>query len=158
MLERIFGPPVLRAAQLTPREYAGLRGAIGYVGSRLAEEQVMRREEEADASDAMTLLTILARFQVEVDPAAPRVRLLADHELHAVCTALIWSASDLERYASHLRSWQGISVEDQTVRDWLVGNFPEARDNADKAEMTSLLLRTVWLTLREQHRTWLQGV
>lgn len=158
MLERIFGAPVLRAATLTPREYAALRGAVGYVGSRLAQEQLHRAGEEHEASDAMTLLTLLARFQTEVDPAAPRVRLLGDHELHAVCTALVWAASDLERYGGHLRSWQGWSVQDQDVRDWLVSNFPECRDDAARAETTALLLRTVWLTLREQHRTWTQGV
>jgi hypothetical protein len=158
VLERIFGAPVLRAAQLTPREYAVLRGAIGYVGSRLAQEQLYRTEEEHELSDAMVLLTILARFQTEVDPTAPRVRFLNEHELHSVCTALIWAATDLEKYGQHLRSWQGWSVEDQGVRDWLVGNFPDARDNAPGAEMTALILRTVWLTLREQHRTWTQGV
>ena len=158
MLERIFGPPVLRAAQLTPREFAALRGALGYVGSRLAREQLGRTEEEAEHSDAITLLTLLARFQAEVDPAAPRVRLLADHELHAVCTALVWAAGDLERYAAHLRSWQSWSVEDQDVRDWLVSNFPDAREDAARAESLAVLLRLVWLTLREQHRTWRQGV
>lgn len=158
MLERIFGPPVLRAAQLTPREFAALRGAIGYVGSRLAREQMLRREDDAEQSDAMTLLTLLARFQTEVDPQAPRVRFLGDYELHSVCTALVWAAGDLERYASHLKTWQGMSVEDQDTRDWLISNFPDARDDAPRAELTALLLRTVWLTLREQHRTWLQGV
>jgi hypothetical protein len=158
MLERIFGAPVLRAAQLTPREFAVLRGSVGYVGSRLAQEQQYRPEEEIDQSDAFTLLTLLARFQTEVDLMAPRVRFLNDHELHVVCTAMVWAASDLERYAGHLRSWQGWSTDDQGVRDWLVSNFPDARDDANRAESTSALLRTVWLTLREQHRTWTQGV
>lgn len=158
MLDRIFGPPVLRAAQLTPREFAALRGAVGYVGTRLAREQVHRVDEEFDQSDAMTLLQLLARFQAEVDPNAPRIRFLGDYELHSVCTALVWAASDLERYGSHLKSWQGWSVEDQAIRDWLTANFPDTRDDANRAEMTALLLRTVWLTVREQHRTWLQGV
>lgn len=158
MLERIFGPPVLRQAQLTPREFAALRGAVGYVGSRLAREQLQRTEEEPEGSDAVTLLNLLARFQAEVNPEMPSVRLLKDHELHAVCAALVWSARDLERYASHLRSWEGMRVEDQDVRDWLVSNFPETREDAHKAELTALHLRSVWLTLREQHRSWLQGV
>ena len=117
-----------------------------------------RTEEEAEHSDAITVLTLLARFQAEVAPASPRVRLLADHELHAVCTALVWAAGDLERYAAHLRSWQSWSVEDQDVRDWLVSNFPDAREDAARAESLAVLLRLVWLTLREQHRTWRQGV
>ena len=157
MLERIFGPPVIRAAQLTPREFASLRGAVGYVGSRLAQEQLHRTEEEHEHSDAITLLQLLARFQAEVNPSMPSVR-LNEVELHAACAALIWAAGDLERYASHLRTWQSWSLEDQDVRDWLVSNFPDTRDDAERAEYTALMLRTVWLTLREQHRTWLQGV
>lgn len=153
MLERIFGAPTLRAAQLTPREYAVLRGSVGYAGSRLAREQLHRTEEEAEESDAITLLTLLARLQAEVDPVAPTVR-LATHELTSVCTALIWAARDLERYAAHLRTWQGWALEDQDVRDWLVSNFPEVRDDAGRAEAMAHLARTVWLTLRELHRVW----
>lgn len=156
MLDRIFGPSVLRAANLTPREFGALRGAIGYVGSRLAREQVLRREEDVDRSDAVTLLSLLARFQAEVDSAAPSVR-LRPNELEACCAALFWAQRDLERFAGHLRSWQGWSVEDQEVRDWLVSNFPEVRDDAGRAESMSMLLRIVWLTLREQHRAWLGG-
>lgn len=156
MLERIFGPPALRAAQLTPREFMALRGAVGYVGSRLAREQAARREEESEQSDAMKLLMLLARFQAEVDPLSPSIR-LRQGELEAACAAIFWAARDLERYAAHLRSWQGWAVEDQEVRDWLVSNFAEVRDDAGRAEMMSMLLRTVWLTLREQHRAWLGG-
>jgi hypothetical protein len=51
-----------------------------------------------------------------------------------------------------MRSWGSWSEDDLLVRDWLVSNFPEAREDPGRAEHVSLLARTVWLTLREQHR------
>lgn len=156
MLDRIFRQPALgrrAGAQLTPREFAALRGAVGYAGSRLAREQITRTEEDPDGTDAVVLLNLLARFQANVDPASPNVA-LAPGELSAACAALYWAARDLERYAVHLRSWQGWSLDDQEVRDWLVSNFPDSRDDAIRAEATAVLARTVWLTLREHQRAW----
>lgn len=156
MLDRIFGPPPLRAAQLTPREFGALRGAVGYAGSRLARVQLDRTEADHEQSDAILLLNLLARFQAEVNPSAPSLR-ISRPELDAIGAALLWAMRDLERYAAHLRTWQGWTAEDQEVRDWLVSNFPDAREDAAQAEVLSVLLRTVWLTLREQHRAWLGG-
>jgi hypothetical protein len=156
VLERIFGHPVRRVAQLTPREFATLRGAVGYVGSRLAREQLHRTGEEAEGSDAVLLLTLLARLQAEVNVSAPSVQ-LTPSELTTVCTALFWAARDLESYAQQMRSWGSWSEDDLVVRDWLVSNFPEAREDPARAEQLSHLARTVWLTLREQHRAATTG-